>query len=122
MNVLGYYEDDSKNPIGYLNNKGIIVFSNDSILKQSIKLGNLHDLHTIISNINYYKKISYCEPQKSVGKTHNRKYSLNPSLSGGGGFFGESDGKCGWGNSPSCCFYDCQPLWRTNVWPLNISM
>ena len=38
---------------------------------------------------------------------------------GGGGLFGESQGTCGWGNHPSCCFTSCAPMWRTSLWPIS---
>ncbi len=110
MTILGYYEDDNRQPIAYMNIKGIIIFSNDKTLKKYQKLGNSKELHNILSNINYYTRIN------------NQSNLLNKNQTGGGGFFGESNGKCGWGDFPSCCFYDCAPLWRTNVWPFNITM
>jgi hypothetical protein len=48
--------------------------------------------------------------KKSVKKTIQR---------GGGGLFGESQGTCGWGNHPSCCFTSCAPMWRTSLWPIS---
>ena len=117
MDILGYYEDDSKNPIAFMNNKGIIVFKNDRNLKKYKKLGGVSELHKILSNLDYYKKTT-----NNGSKVRIENTSFKPPQSGGGGFFGESNGKCGWGDSPSCCFYDCAPLWRTNVWPFNITM
>ncbi len=104
MNILGYYEDDNNQPIAFMNTKGIIVFSNEKKIKENKKLGGIKELHNILSNLDYYKRIS------------NRQ-------TGAGGFFGESYGKCGWGDGPSCCFFSCEPLWRTSLWPFsNTSM
>ena len=151
MSILGYYEDDYKNPIAYMNIKGLIVFSNDKKLTNYKKLGSSKELHNILSNLDYYThfyistKINRLQsgdkthvslkPSQGSGKTHNENYSLKPSQSGskthvslkppqggGGGLFGESNGKCGWGDFPNCCFFNCAPLWQTNVWPFDITM
>lgn len=123
MNVLGYYEDDSKNPIGYINGSGIVIFSNRKDLLQFKKLGGINELHNILSNIDYYTRVksgNIINQQYSHEKASNM--SSGNLQSGSGGFFGESSGKCGWGDFPSCCFYDCSPLWKTNLWPFNITM
>lgn len=98
--IIGYYTDDRNLPIAYMKKNSLIVFSNNKELVHYKKLGGIQELHAILSNITYYTKI-----QK-----------------GGGGFFGESQGRCGWGDSPSCCFSSCAPLWKTNVWPFDFSM
>lgn len=103
--ILGYFEDDFKNPIGFMDLAGMVVFSNDTKLKRERKLGGIQELHNVLSNVDYYNL--------SI---------LRKKQSGGGGFFGESSGKCGWGDSPSCCFFGCEPLWRTNLWPFDINM
>ncbi len=56
----------------------------------------------------------YTRPSKQKGGTM--------SLYGRNGFFGEVSGACGFGNSPSCCFSECAPMWRTPVWPLDFAM
>jgi hypothetical protein len=105
LNILGYFEDDFHNPIAFMNSFGLIVFSNNIKLKLEKKLGGISELHNILSDINYYKI--------------NREFKMQK---GSGGFFGESSGKCGWGDSPSCCFFGCEPLWKTNLWPFDITM
>ncbi len=135
MNILGYFEDDSRQPMAFMNMKGVIVFSNESMLKKYNKLGGTKELHNILSNITYYglpqvkpyvpKLASQKSTKSDFCLTQYTKYSKinnQNKQSGGGGFFGESNGKCGWGDFPNCCFYDCAPLWRTNVWPFHITM
>jgi hypothetical protein len=108
MKIVGYYEDDNKSPVAVMNGGGIIVFTNDKKVKQYKKLGGTKELHKILSNVEYYKM-----GRNSVSVKSQR---------GGGGLFGESQGKCGWGNSPDCCFFGCSPMWRTHAWPLDISL
>ncbi len=45
-------------------------------------------------------------------------------LYGGAGFFGEVRGPCGWkeNKKKDCCFKKCKPLWKTRLWPFNISI
>ena len=97
--ILGYYSDRSGNPIAYMRRNGLIVFSTKKSLYKIKKLGDDRDLIKIFSNLNYYTV--FPKP-----------------LKGGGGLFGESNGPCGWNGAPGCCFYDCEPLWRTTLWPL----
>jgi hypothetical protein len=105
-NVLGYYQNDFKKPIAYMNSNGILVFSDNEALLSKNLLGGNRELHSLLSNLDYYRLNG----------------SLGRKQTGGGGFFGESNGKCGWGDSPSCCFFGCEPLWKTNVWPFDITM
>ncbi len=101
MQILGYYENDSKQPIAYLRLDGVVVFNNENKIKKNKKLGGIKELHQILSNVSYYTM-------------NNQK--------GGGGIFGESYGRCGWGDGPSCCFFDCSPVWKTQVWPFDFSL
>ena len=103
--LLGYFADREGEPIAYMKGDGLIVFSNKTN-KNTRKplLGGTRELTQILSNLDYYKAFS----------------KKGNSQTGGGGLFGESNGPCGW-NAPSCCFYDCAPLWRTNLWPLSDS-
>jgi len=106
--ILGYFADQYNMPIAFMRGGGLIVFSTKKSLKKYPILGGSKEMTKIFSNINYYKAFS-----------KDKKHILNQT--GGGGLFGESNGKCGWGDSPSCCFYDCAPLWKTNLWPLSDS-
>ena len=100
--ILGYFGNKYNNPIAFMRGDGLIVFSTKKSLKKYPLLGGSKEMNKIFSNINYYSEFS-------------------KKQTGGGGLFGESNGKCGWGDSPSCCFYDCAPLWKTNLWPLSDS-
>lgn len=101
--VLGYFGDEHGDPLGYLDTYGLVVFSNKKKDVPHRQLGGYKDMMRILSNPEYYVRMNLV--------VKNRKQK------GGSGFFGESNGKCGWGDGPSCCFYDCAPLWRTSVWP-----
>jgi hypothetical protein len=108
--LLGYFADKQGQPIAFMRGNGLIVFSNRTNRKDKKPiLGGSKELTQILSNPNYYKAFSKEKKQKGNTQT------------GAGGLFGESNGKCGWGDSPSCCFYDCAPLWKTNLWPLSDS-
>lgn len=96
--VLGYFGDQSGNPIAYMRGNGLIVFSTKKSLKKYPLVGGSKEMTKIFSNLNYYSAFS----KKQTGS---------------GGLFNESSGKCGWGDSPSCCFYECEPLWKTQLWP-----
>ena len=102
-NVLGYFGDTYGNPIAYMDKDGLIVFSNKKRLMKKTQIGGYSDISRILSNIEYYKLF----PKR------------NQKQSGSGGLFGESNGICGWGNDPSCCFFGCAPLWRTSLWPVS---
>lgn len=57
---------------------------------------------------------------KRATKRSKRVKSVKRTIQrGGGGLFGESQGTCGWGNHPSCCFTSCAPMWRTSLWPIS---
>jgi hypothetical protein len=106
--LLGYFGDKNTEPIAYMRKNGLIVFSTRTNRTDKMsRLGGSKELTEILSNLNYYKAFS-----------KKKKHILNQT--GGAGLFGESNGPCGW-NAPSCCFYDCAPLWRTNLWPLSDS-
>ncbi len=100
--VLGYFADQYGNPIALMRGNGLIVFSTKKSLKKYPLIGGSKEMTQIFSNLNYYSAFD-------APKIQNQK--------GGGGLFGESNGKCGWGDSPSCCFYECEPLWKTQLWP-----
>ena len=100
--VLGYFGDQYNNPIAFMRQNGLIVFSTKKSLKKYPLVGGSKEMTKIFSNLNYYTAFS-------------TKHILNQT--GGGGLFGESNGKCGWGSTPSCCFYECAPLWKTQLWP-----
>ena len=99
--ILGYFGDQYNNPIAFMRKNGLIVFSTKKSLKKYPILGGSKEMNKIFSNINYYSGFS-------------------KKQTGAGGLFGESNGPCGW-NAPSCCFYECAPLWKTNLWPLSDS-
>jgi hypothetical protein len=99
-NVLGYFSDINGNPISYMDRSGLIIFSSKKSLKTTKSLGSYSEMNRILSNIDYY----------TLRQRGQR---------GSGGLFGESDGSCGWGSDPSCCFFSCQPLWRTSLWPIS---
>jgi hypothetical protein len=103
MGILGYFDDDNKQPIAFVKQNGLVVFSNDVKIKENNRLGGTKELHKVLSNVSYYV----------------RRENPNRGQNGGGGLFGESQGKCGWGDSPNCCFYDCAPTWRTQLWPFD---
>lgn len=116
MKIIGYYVDDKGLPIAYMKENGLIVFSNKDSLLSYKKLGGITELHAVLSNINYYNRIHIVSGGIQMVSNSNSIHK------GGGGFFGESEGRCGWGDSPSCCFSSCAPLWRTNVWPFDFTM
>ena len=103
--ILGYFGDKQGHPIAYMRNSGLILFSNKKELLDYNYLGNFNFLNKVIRSGN--RDMFY------FGK---KDTSL---MRGGGGFFGESQGSCGWGNNPSCCFTSCAPLWRTSLWPFS---
>lgn len=100
--ILGYFDDLQGNPISYIDKNGLIVFSNKKSLKNYRLLGSYSEMNRILSNIDYYIL------HKNLVKQH-----------GSGGLFGESEGSCGWGSNPSCCFFSCAPMWRTSLWPIS---
>ena len=100
--ILGYFGDQYGNPIAFMRENGLIVFSTKKSLKKYPLVGGSKEMTKIFSNLNYYSAFS-------------------KKQTGGGGLFGESNGRCGWGNTPSCCFYDCEPLWKTQLWPIDFS-
>ena len=97
--ILGYFGDQYNKPIAFMRGNGLIVFSTKKSLKKYPLLGGSKEMINIFSNLSYYTAFS------------NKQ-------SGGAGLFGESNGPCGWNGAPGCCFYDCEPLWRTTLWPL----
>jgi hypothetical protein len=104
-NVLGYFGDLDGVPISYMDNSGLIIFSSKKSLKKTKLLGGYSEMNRILSNIDYYTL------RHKQHKQHKQK--------GAGGLFGESDGSCGWGSNPSCCFFSCEPMWRTSLWPIS---
>jgi hypothetical protein len=101
--ILGYFGNKGGVPIAYMRSSGIILFSNKKELTNYKYLGNFNTLNNIISTRHMDKK----------HKQHKQQQK------GAGGLFGESQGSCGWGNNPSCCFTECAPLWRTTLWPFS---
>jgi hypothetical protein len=85
---------------------GLVIFSTKKSLKKYPLLGGSKEMINIFSNLNYYTAFS-------------KKHILNQT--GGGGLFGESTGPCGW-NAPSCCFFACETLWKTQLWPTDARM
>jgi hypothetical protein len=110
--VLGYFGDTDGNPISYMDNSGLIVFSNKKSLKKTKLLGSYSEMNKILCNIDYYNMFFIKHKQH---KQHKQQ-------KGAGGLFGESDGSCGWGSNPSCCFFSCEPMWRTSLWPISDSV
>jgi hypothetical protein len=104
--ILGYFGNKEGVPIAYMRNSGIILFSNKKELSNYKYLGNFNSLNTTISS-------------KYIDKKQKQKHKNNKPQKGAGGLFGESQGSCGWGNNPSCCFTECAPLWRTTLWPFS---
>jgi hypothetical protein len=102
-NILGYFGEKKGEPFAYMNKAGLVIFSNNKKLKAYKNLGGYREMNKILCNLDYY----------------NIQKGLLNSQSGGGGLFGESQGSCGWGNNPSCCFFSCAPMWRTSLWPIN---
>jgi len=96
--IIGYFGDKQGKPIAYMRNSGLILFSDDKKLVNYKYLGDFRLLDKVI-------------------RSGNR--DMLSTKRGGGGFFGESQGSCGWGNNPSCCFTACAPLWRTTLWPFS---
>jgi hypothetical protein len=95
--ILGYFGNKEGVPIAYMRSSGLVLFSNKTELNKYKYLGNFNTLNNIITS-------------KYIDKKQQR---------GAGGLFGESQGSCGWGNNPSCCFTECAPLWRTTLWPFS---
>jgi hypothetical protein len=136
--ILGYFVDRRGNPIAYMRSSGLILFSNKKELSNYNYLGDFNFLNRVISSGNRdifsKRKVKkqcqhHVEQQDSLRKKGGGKSQLHVEQQdslrkkGGGGFFGESQGTCGWGNYPSCCFAECAPLWRTTLWPFsNASM
>ncbi len=122
--ILGYFGDKNGNPIAYMRQSGIILFSDKKDLVKYNYLGDFSFLNRVISSGNRYmfngkksnKNARQQALQKEGGKSREQQ-TLRKE--GGGGFFGESQGSCGWGNNPSCCFTSCAPLWRTTLWPFS---
>jgi hypothetical protein len=102
--ILGYFGDKKGNPIAYMRHSGLILFSNKKELEKYDYLGDFNFLNRVINsgNRDVFSKRKIIHKQRA-----------------GGGFFGESQGSCGWGNYPSCCFTSCAPLWRTSLWPFS---
>ena len=101
--ILGYFGDKQGKPIAYMRNSGLILFPNKKELVKYNYLGGFDFLNRVISSGN----------RDVFSKNNKHKQRA------GGGLFGESQGSCGWGNNPSCCFTSCAPLWRTSVWPFS---
>jgi hypothetical protein len=109
--ILGYFGNKEGTPIAYMRHSGVILFSNKKELTNYEYLGNFNTLNKIITS-----------GHRNMFKTKHSDKSQKISR-GGGGLFGESQGSCGWGNNPSCCFTECAPLWKTTLWPFsNVSM
>jgi hypothetical protein len=107
--IFGYFGDKQGKPIAYMRTSGLILFSNKKELLNYNYLGDFVFLNKVIVSGNrdmFYKK--------KGNKSH-----IYDGQRAGGGFFGESQGSCGWGNNPSCCFTACAPLWRTSLWPFS---
>ncbi len=102
--VLGYFGERGAEPIAYMNGGGLIIFSSKKGLKKYKCLGGYREMNKILSNLDYY----------NIGLSKHKHVQ-----SGGGGLFGESQGSCGWGSYPSCCFFNCAPIWRTSLWPIS---
>jgi hypothetical protein len=104
--IVGYFGDKQGKPIAYMRNSGLILFSNKKQLAKYNYLGDFDFLNRVIisGNRDVFNK---------------NKQQATSRKKGGGGFFGESQGSCGWGNDPSCCFTSCAPLWRTSLWPFS---
>jgi hypothetical protein len=137
--ILGYFGDKQGKPIAYMRNSGLILFSNKKELVKYNYLGGFDFLNRVISSGNRdvfsknngHKSQLYVEQQatsrmrkqRAGGKSQlyveQQATSRMRKQRAGGGLFGESQGSCGWGNNPSCCFTSCAPLWRTSVWPFN---
>jgi hypothetical protein len=108
--ILGYFGDKQGKPIAYMRNSGLILFSNKKELVKYNYLGDFNFLNRVIISGNrdvFSKK----KKQQATSRLHKQR--------AGGGLFGESQGSCGWGNNPSCCFTSCAPLWRTSLWPFS---
>ena len=98
LSILGYFSRKNR-PAAYMRHDGVVVLSNSQVLRHYPHLG----------------KVTKIQLQEMFSNKRGQR--------GGGGFFGESNGICGWGNHPSCCFTACAPLWQTSLWPIsNISM
>jgi hypothetical protein len=142
--ILGYFGDKKGKPIAYMRNSGLILFSNKKELVKYNYLGGFDFLNRVISSGNrdvfsknnknkqraggksqlyveqQGKSQLYVEQQgKSQLYVEQQATSRMRKQRAGGGLFGESQGSCGWGNNPSCCFTSCAPLWRTSVWPFS---
>jgi hypothetical protein len=122
--ILGYFGDKNGNPIAYMRQSGIILFSDKKDLVKYNYLGDFSFLNMVISsgnrdmfNVNVSKKNARQQSLPKKGGKSREQQALRKE--GGGGFFGESQGSCGWGNNPSCCFTSCAPLWRTTLWPFS---
>jgi hypothetical protein len=150
--ILGYFGDKRGNPIAYMRQSGLILFSNKKELVKYSYLGDFDFLNRVIISgtrdmfivKDSKKEIKLVLPKKG-GRSHlydeqqalpkkggspDKQQALSKKggspdkqqalpKKGGGGFFGESQGSCGWGNNPSCCFTSCAPLWRTTLWPFS---
>ena len=100
LSVVGYYGRKKNRPEAYLRHDGVVVYSTHRVLRHYPYLGNINAKEMFSG---------------SRGRGRGQR--------GGGGFFGESNGICCWGNNPSCCFTACAPLWQTSLWPIsNITM
>ena len=122
--ALGYFDNAEHQPIAYMNTEGLVVFSSESWLKKLHRLGGIRELNNIIKNVDYIHLFEKANVQNQVHQNVVKLQHVNMDRQqrGGEGLFGESVGRCGWGNNPSCCFYDCAPLWRTQVWPWKFYM
>ena len=126
--ILGYFGDKQGKPIAYMRNSGLILFSNKKELVKYNYLGGFDFLNRVIisgnrdvfSKNNRQQATSRMHKQRAGGKSQLYVEQQGTLLKkGGGGLFGESQGSCGWGNNPSCCFTSCAPLWRTSLWPFS---
>ena len=117
--IIGYFGDKQGKPIAYMNKSGLILFSNKKKLANYNYLGDFVFLNKVIISGN--RDMFYVEQQDTSRKRGGGKSQQQDASRkrGGGGFFGESQGSCGWGSNPSCCFTSCAPLWRTSLWPFS---
>ncbi len=124
-NILGYLGDKQGKPIAYMRDSGLILFSNNKELFKYNYLGDFRFLNKVIRSGNRDMFFQNKRQQATSHKRGGGKSQLyveqqgTSHKRGGGGFFGESQGSCGWGNNPSCCFTSCAPLWRTSLWPFS---
>jgi len=71
-------------------------------------------------NMNIYKDYTNCNYVKVYKKNCNKNNIVN----GGGGFFGEVKGSCGWKKrgTNDCCWTKCKPAWKTQLYPFKAKL